>query len=63
VCEGEAKPTPDPENVRAEYRAVVDYHTSIVNTRFTIAGLTSSRGVGSLIGPFLDGQGNPCQRG
>lgn len=39
MCEGEAKPTPDPENVRAEYQAVVDYHTSIVNTRFTIAGL------------------------
>ena len=28
-----------PEEVRAEYAACVSYHASIVNTRFTIAGL------------------------
>jgi hypothetical protein len=28
-----------PDEARAEHRACVDYHTSLVNTRFTIAGL------------------------
>jgi len=28
-----------PEDVRAEYEAVLSYHTALVNSRFTIAGL------------------------
>jgi hypothetical protein len=28
-----------PEEARAEHRACVDYHTSLVNSRFTVAGL------------------------
>lgn len=35
-----AKPsTHKDEDIRTEYSAVVDYHTSIVNSRFTVAGL------------------------
>ena len=30
---------PDPEDTRCEYEAVVGYHSSLVNSRFTIAGL------------------------
>lgn len=36
------KPSPKPygpEEARAEHRACVDYHTALVNSRFTIAGL------------------------
>jgi len=39
MIEVEKKPNYGPEEVRAEYQAVVDYHTAIVTTRFTIAGL------------------------
>lgn len=37
--ETESRPSYSPEDVRAEYQAVVDYHASIVSSRFTIAGL------------------------
>lgn len=33
------KPVQEPDDVRSEYAAVVDYHGSLVNSRFTIAGL------------------------
>lgn len=39
MTETEKKPTKVPENIRSEYAAVVEYHGSIVNIRFTIAGL------------------------
>ena len=33
------KPVDDPEAVRSEYEAIVEYFDSIVKTRFTISGL------------------------
>ncbi|OOO01903.1 MAG: hypothetical protein USCGTAYLOR_01915 [Chromatiales bacterium USCg_Taylor] len=39
MSETESKPSYGPDDARAEYQAVVDYHASIVSSRFTIAGL------------------------
>lgn len=41
-----------PEEIRSEYSAVVSYHSSIVNSRFTIAGLYVAA-VGFLAGAIL----------
>ncbi|WP_133511439.1 hypothetical protein [Candidatus Thiosymbion oneisti] len=42
----------DPENIRQEYIAVVGYHGSLVNSRFTIAGLYVAA-IGFLAGAIL----------
>jgi len=39
MSEVERRPCYGPDDVRAEYQAVVGYHASIVTSRFTIAGL------------------------
>jgi hypothetical protein len=39
MSETQSLPNYGPDDVRAEYQAVVDYHASIVSSRFTIAGL------------------------
>jgi len=48
----DSKSTYDPEDIRQEYSAVVGYHGSLVNSRFTIAGLYVAS-IGFLAGAVL----------